>query len=153
MQPQNGGHRLSTATTRSGRSKANDRERNRMHQLNDAFDLLRRHIPLVQQPTTSSSSPATSNTSEEELTMPPAAVAAVKWSKIETIRLAQNYIRALTAMLEQQQVCTQLELWQLLVPQISPTTANRLKLQLRLEAALRANLIRPTTGREKRLYQ
>lgn len=142
---------VSTNTRRSGRSKANDRERNRMHQLNDAFDLLRNHIPL--EPPAASVTVTSNTTSEEEvessyptaeqLTTRPAAP--FKLSKIETIRLAQNYIRALGVMLERQQTCSQLELWQLLVPHISPNTANLLKNQLRMDDVLRAKLISPST--------
>ncbi|GAB1609916.1 hypothetical protein Ahia01_001277500, partial [Argonauta hians] len=56
------------------RVKANARERNRMHGLNDALDTLRLHVPC------------TSKTQ--------------KLSKIETLRLARNYISALGEILK-----------------------------------------------------
>ena len=61
---------------RSGvrRHKANARERQRMHGLNDALDNLRRRVPIV---------------SDSQ-----------KLSKIETLRLARNYIQLLDGMLK-----------------------------------------------------
>lgn len=56
------------------RLKANARERNRMHGLNDALDVLRKHIPCYSK--------------------------TQKLSKIETLRLARNYIGALAAVLK-----------------------------------------------------
>ena len=56
------------------RTKANTRERNRMHGLNDALDALRKHVPCY------------SNTQ--------------KLSKIETLRLARNYIGVLADILK-----------------------------------------------------
>ena len=57
------------------RSKANDRERNRMHGLNDALETLRKVLP-------------TNNGGENKLT------------KIETLRMAYNYIWTLSQTLE-----------------------------------------------------
>lgn len=71
--------------SRIRRSKANARERNRMHQLNDAFDKLRQHIPFQQ--------PLTRRTKSPDF-------GASKLSKIDTIRLAQNYIQTLTLLLD-----------------------------------------------------
>ncbi|XP_067876392.1 neurogenin-1-like [Heterodontus francisci] len=62
-----------TKQRRSRRMKANDRERNRMHNLNDALDALRAVLP----------------------TFPDDA----KLTKIETLRFAHNYIWALTETL------------------------------------------------------
>lgn len=59
---------------RNRRMKANDRERNRMHSLNDALEKLRLHLPLG---------------SEDN-----------KLTKIETLRLARNYIWALGELLQ-----------------------------------------------------
>ena len=53
---------------------ANTRERNRMHGLNDALDILRNVVPLANHHQ--------------------------KLSKIETLRLARNYITALSNMLQ-----------------------------------------------------
>ena len=56
------------------RVKANTRERNRMHGLNDALDALREHVPCYSK--------------------------TQKLSKIETLRLARNYICALSDILK-----------------------------------------------------
>jgi neurogenic differentiation factor 1 len=56
------------------RVKANTRERNRMHGLNDALDILRKHVPCYSK--------------------------TQKLSKIETLRLACNYIGALANILK-----------------------------------------------------
>ena len=57
------------------RVKANDRERNRMHNLNEALDRLRKHLP--------------SGKGEDN-----------KMTKIETLRSAQEYIQALGRLLQ-----------------------------------------------------
>lgn len=62
------------AKLRLRRVKANARERNRMHGLNDALDILRQHVPCY---------------SKNQ-----------KLSKIETLRLARNYIGALADILK-----------------------------------------------------
>lgn len=55
------------------RVKANDRERNRMHNLNEALDRLRKHLPVAKDDT--------------------------KMTKIETLKSAQEYIQALSRLL------------------------------------------------------
>lgn len=99
---------------RARRTKANARERNRMHQLNDAFDKLRQHVPL-QQPTDAS------RTSKVQS----------KLSKIETLRLAQNYIQILALMLHNNGSTTaaisRADLWCRLVHRISQPTANLIR--------------------------
>ena len=62
------------AKLRLRRVKANTRERNRMHGLNDALDILRQHVPCYSK--------------------------TQKLSKIETLRLASNYIGALADILK-----------------------------------------------------
>ena len=62
------------AKLRLRRVKANARERNRMHGLNDALDVLRKHVPCYSK--------------------------TQKLSKIETLRLARNYISALSDILD-----------------------------------------------------
>ena len=62
------------AKLRLRRMKANTRERNRMHGLNDALDILREHVPCYSK--------------------------TQKLSKIETLRLARNYISALADILK-----------------------------------------------------
>lgn len=70
------------AKLRTRRRNANARERNRMHHLNAAFDRLRHHMPIFNQ----------MNDAEVQATMQ-------KLTKIDTLRMAQNYIAALTMML------------------------------------------------------
>lgn len=66
------------------RRKANARERNRMHELNAAFDRLRYHIPLEKSDSTEDQHDSINQ----------------KLSKIDTLRLAHNYIMALSTMLQ-----------------------------------------------------
>lgn len=66
------------------RTKANARERNRMHGLNDALDRLRAHVPCGSRSTSSHH-----NHQHQQQ----------KLSKIETLRLARNYIAALADIL------------------------------------------------------
>ncbi|ELT94436.1 hypothetical protein CAPTEDRAFT_111699, partial [Capitella teleta] len=56
------------------RSKANTRERNRMHGLNEALEVLREYVPCYSK--------------------------TQKLSKIETLRLARNYISSLAGILK-----------------------------------------------------
>ncbi|KHJ47181.1 Helix-loop-helix DNA-binding domain protein [Trichuris suis] len=80
------------------RSKANARERSRMHGLNKALDTLRTVVPL---------SPHHQ-----------------KLSKIETLRLARNYIIVLTRMLSSQEQPSNLEFAYTLSRGLSQTTTN-----------------------------
>jgi len=73
------------------RMESNERERQRMHLLNDAFDGLRDVIPHAwtcpSSSPTSSSSPSSSSSSVKRRQ---------RLSKLETLTLAKNYIKALT---------------------------------------------------------
>uniref|UniRef100_A0A0N4ZMV9 BHLH domain-containing protein n=1 Tax=Parastrongyloides trichosuri TaxID=131310 RepID=A0A0N4ZMV9_PARTI len=80
------------------RMKANNRERNRMHGLNRAMDSLRQCVPLT--------------THHQKL------------SKIETLRLARNYITALKKILNDGQVLSNLEYATTLCQGMSQTTTN-----------------------------
>ncbi|EPB77210.1 Helix-loop-helix DNA-binding domain protein [Ancylostoma ceylanicum] len=82
------------------RLKANGRERQRMHGLNDALDLLRQYVPITAQHQ--------------------------KLSKIETLRLARNYILALQRMLQTGRQPTPLEYAHQLSIGLSQTTTNML---------------------------
>lgn len=64
-----------TLIKRVRRVKANDRERNRMHNLNKALDRLRRHLPDAKDDS--------------------------KMTKIETLKSAQEYIQTLSKLLEE----------------------------------------------------
>ncbi|KAK0416863.1 hypothetical protein QR680_012723 [Steinernema hermaphroditum] len=80
------------------RVKANCRERNRMHGLNHALDVLRQKVPLTTQHQ--------------------------KLSKIETLRLARNYIDALNLMLSSGKQPSNLEYAHILSNGLSQTTTN-----------------------------
>ncbi|KAL6728736.1 hypothetical protein Aduo_010476 [Ancylostoma duodenale] len=82
------------------RMKANGRERQRMHGLNDALDVLRQYVPITTQHQ--------------------------KLSKIETLRLARNYIFALQRMLHTGRQPTPLEYAHQLSIGLSQTTTNML---------------------------
>lgn len=68
-----GGSGDKTFIKRIRRVKANDRERNRMHNLNEALDKLRKHLPTAKDDS--------------------------KMTKIETLKSAQEYIQALSRLL------------------------------------------------------
>ncbi|KRZ16607.1 Neurogenic differentiation factor 1 [Trichinella zimbabwensis] len=80
------------------RSKANARERSRMHGLNNALDTLRAVVPL--------------------------SAHHQKLSKIETLRLARNYISALTRILHSNKQPSNLEFAYILSRGLSQTTTN-----------------------------
>ncbi|KAF5403679.1 Neurogenic differentiation factor [Paragonimus heterotremus] len=80
------------------RVRANARERGRMHGLNHALELLRRHIPTFS--------------------------ATQRLSKIETLRLAKNYIRSLSDILTQSEPPSALELACTLTDGLSQNTSN-----------------------------
>ncbi|VDP79763.1 unnamed protein product [Echinostoma caproni] len=80
------------------RVRANARERSRMHGLNHALELLRRHVPTFS--------------------------ASQRLSKIETLRLAKNYIRSLTDLLTRSEPPSHLELAYTLTEGLSQNTSN-----------------------------
>ncbi|CAH8640511.1 unnamed protein product [Schistosoma rodhaini] len=80
------------------RIRANARERSRMHGLNHALELLRRHIP-------------TFSTTQ-------------RLSKIETLRLAKNYIKTLSELLLMNKTPTPLEMAINLTEGLSQNTSN-----------------------------
>ncbi|GFT77552.1 neurogenic differentiation factor 1 [Nephila pilipes] len=84
--------------TRVRRHKANARERNRMHSLNAALDTLRERMPI-------------------QKTSP-------KLSKIETLRLARNYIVALSETLQDNTKMDALNFTKILSRQMSVPTIN-----------------------------
>ncbi|CAH8866419.1 unnamed protein product [Trichobilharzia szidati] len=86
------------ARLKNRRVRANARERSRMHGLNHALELLRRHVP-------------TFSTSQ-------------RLSKIETLRLAKNYIRTLSQLLIANQPPTPLEMALNLTEGLSQNTSN-----------------------------
>lgn len=93
--------RLTTTTKtrlRQRRVQANARERSRMHGLNDALEHLRRHVPFHSQ--------------------------TQKLSKIETLRLARNYIEALTTILSTDRRPNQILFARKLCRGLSPSSVN-----------------------------
>lgn len=72
------------AKSRARRRRANARERNRMHHLNAAFDRLRHHLPIFNR----------MDVADVDATLR-------KLTKIDTLRLARNYIIALTMILDE----------------------------------------------------
>ncbi|TKR77715.1 hypothetical protein L596_018636 [Steinernema carpocapsae] len=89
---------ISKSKNQIRRTKANYRERNRMHGLNHALDILRQKVPLTTQHQ--------------------------KLSKIETLRLARNYIDALNLMLSSGKQPSNLEYAHMLSSGLSQTTTN-----------------------------
>lgn len=108
--PSNHPNPLKVVKQRVRRVKANERERNRMHGLNHALEALRDHMPL----------PSTHQ----------------KLSKIETLRLARNYILALTELLGRNDTGTpplsNLQYAQTLVSGLSQTTTNMIATNLQV---------------------
>ncbi|CAB3402646.1 unnamed protein product [Caenorhabditis bovis] len=92
------------------RVKANGRERARMHGLNQALDVLREYIPITTQHQ--------------------------KLSKIETLRLAKNYIEALNRMLQTNSQPSPLEYAHQLATGLSQTTTNMLANLLQVQPRL-----------------
>lgn len=111
------------------RNKANARERNRMHQLNNAFDNLRRHVPVSHCLT--STSWYTSNISNN----------VQKLSKIETLRLAKNYINLLNHSLNNECLIPANTFIQMLCHELSQTTIQALQTNINLETHLQKQLI------------
>lgn len=89
------------------RVKANARERHRMHSLNAALEQLRTRVPL-------------SNVHHQKL------------SKIETLRLARNYIAALASILRSEAQPSTLQYGQILSRGLSQTTTNLIASQLQV---------------------
>uniref|UniRef100_A0A9J2PRS0 BHLH domain-containing protein n=2 Tax=Ascaris TaxID=6251 RepID=A0A9J2PRS0_ASCLU len=99
-----------TVKTRVRRQKANCRERNRMHGLNRALDVLRQCVPLTTQHQ--------------------------KLSKIETLRLARNYIAALNYILHSGSQPSALEYAHMLSDGMSQTTTNLIASLLHVQPRL-----------------
>ncbi|XP_062550227.1 neurogenic differentiation factor 1-like [Armigeres subalbatus] len=110
------------------RFKANQRERNRMHGLNDALDRLRRCLPLPQ---------LYSVIVKCDQTVPQ------KLSKIETLRLAKNYICLLSEALRRNRALDRDELMDTLSLRLSQNTCNLLRTRLKLDDDLKAALVEP----------
>uniref|UniRef100_A0A0N5A8W5 BHLH domain-containing protein n=1 Tax=Syphacia muris TaxID=451379 RepID=A0A0N5A8W5_9BILA len=99
-----------SAKSKIRRQKANFRERNRMHGLNRALDILRQCVPLTTQHQ--------------------------KLSKIETLRLARNYIAALNHILNSGSQPSALEYAHMLCNGMSQTTTNLIASLLQVQPRL-----------------
>lgn len=109
------------------RSKANARERQRMHGLNSALDNLRKSIPLPQ--LIHGSNHQNNNQLSQKL------------SKIETLRLAGNYIIALSKSLRLSERFTRDELLKILTNGLSQATANLMRSKLKFDIVLERGLL------------
>jgi hypothetical protein len=78
---------------KTGTTKRNARERNRVRYINYCFDVLRQHIPSTSE--YSSEEKITTISENSDLNR--------KLSKVETLKFAAKYIKQLTSILEQQQ--------------------------------------------------
>lgn len=115
------------------RKKANQRERNRMHGLNDALDRLRMCVPLPASLTTATVRP---DDAREATPTPPQ-----KLSKIDTLRLAQNYIAVLLEVLHSGRGMKYDRLLATLGRRLSQNTTNLLRTRLTLDEQLQAGLV------------
>lgn len=106
------------------RYKANARERNRMKDLNTAMDSLRKCLPLHQCFDDFNKSPVCQ-----------------KLTKIDTVRLAANYITALTESLQFNTKITFETLLLTLRNDLSQATANTLRNKLKLDDELQMKLL------------
>lgn len=108
------------------RTKANARERYRMYKLNQAFDNLRQHLPLQQQCYTSmitfvASIDIYQGTQYHKL------------SKIDTLRLARNYIKVLNYILNNSNQIEYEKLFSILINDLNQSTINSLKIHSKLK--------------------
>ncbi|KER28009.1 hypothetical protein T265_05056 [Opisthorchis viverrini] len=110
--------------TKLRRERANARERSRMHDLNSALDTLRKHIPLSNElyPTVKQNPSVSKVTSSVR----PAGHLNQKLSKIETLRLARNYIILLVSILRTKQTPTTEQVVNCLCRGLSQITTNQI---------------------------
>uniref|UniRef100_A0A182PXE6 BHLH domain-containing protein n=1 Tax=Anopheles epiroticus TaxID=199890 RepID=A0A182PXE6_9DIPT len=120
------------------RKKANLRERNRMHGLNDALDRLRMCVPLPASLTTAT---VRSDDGQDASSTPPQ-----KLSKIDTLRLAQNYILVLLEALHTGRGLRYERLLSTLGRRLSQNTNNLLRTRLTLDQQLQAGLLEGCCG-------
>ena len=109
------------------RHKANQRERQRMHSLNTALDKLRDAIPIPQ------CIGVYGHDQEYQVSQ--------KLSKIETLRMACNYIQLLIDILRCDTKLTRIELVDRLSLKISSMTSNLLKNGLNMDLVLMGALL------------
>ncbi|XP_058123463.1 neurogenic differentiation factor 6-like [Anopheles ziemanni] len=124
------------------RRKANLRERNRMHGLNDALDRLRMCVPLPLNLTSANTTQSCADGDErtESSTVPQ------KLSKIDTLRLAKNYILVLLEVLHGGRGMRVDRLIAALANRLSQNTVNLLRTKLNLDRELREGLLEKSGG-------
>lgn len=120
-----------SATTK--RKKANARERNRMHALNEAFDNLRKCFP-IHNGLYNNGTIATGFQHSNDININQ------KLSKIETLKLAQNYIGILAKSLNNCEKISVVEFDFELTRGLSQATLNLMRQQFRLDRILADNL-------------
>lgn len=120
------------------RSNANEREKKRMHLLNQSLDELRKRIPLpynlkeyTQITSGSSSNSSFSSKPDHQLKLP----------KIETLILAKNYIAVLAKTLENQEQWEYEELVRMLGQDLRENTRNILKSKLIIDPEILDEII------------
>ena len=107
------------------RYKANARERHRMHNLNSALDTLREYIPIKNQ--------------------------SQKLSKIETLRLARNYIVALREILQKEEM-NDVEFAKILSRQMSQPTVNMIASNFNIHSGLLQERIQESEEKYPHLF-
>ena len=88
------------------RKTANARERSRMKEINQAFETLRRAIPASASNSPSYHSASSPSPSSSSSSCGSSSSSSEKWTKITTLRLAMDYIEALTRVLEHDTLLT-----------------------------------------------
>lgn len=125
------------------RNKANARERKRMHCLNQALDNLRIALPLggglgqtllgtISHPTDWSTAAPGSRTREIRNVC-------ARLSKIETLRLARNYIILLTEIVRHENAFDALQTGQILAYGLGQHSLNQLAIELNLDSIRQLN--------------
>ncbi|KAL3316863.1 Neuronal helix-loop-helix transcription factor [Cichlidogyrus casuarinus] len=121
---------------RQRRVRANARERSRMHGLNNALDTLRSNIPLALIHKLPEYQPGMGKLGEVALrnALSSSVLLCQRLSKIETLRLARNYIHLLLGMLDPAGEClsTKDRILEILCRGISQITANQIAVLLGL---------------------
>uniref|UniRef100_A0A182JGM5 Uncharacterized protein n=1 Tax=Anopheles atroparvus TaxID=41427 RepID=A0A182JGM5_ANOAO len=128
------------------RKKANLRERNRMHGLNDALDRLRMCVPLPVNLTNATTTPQQACREQGNERAETATVVPQKLSKIDTLRLAKNYILVLLEVLHSGRRFRADRLIAALANRLSQNTVNLLRTRMSLDRELRDGLLERSGG-------
>lgn len=135
----------------SRRNKANARERNRMHCLNQALDRLRIALPLGGGAAGDQQGPSTAPPTTAIATGPSSSISSggggnrevrnvcALLSKIETLRLGRNYIILLTEILRRNSSFDALQTGQILAYGLGQHSLNQLAIELNLDSIRQLN--------------